>query len=101
MFAIAVAWTCVLRRAVLGGMAAIATFALTNVALEWSDATRDFDPIEVYNHLGFAARTAGGSVDFAAHGYPVTAAAMGLALVASILVGLLALRRYDPRRQAG
>jgi hypothetical protein len=101
MFAIAVAWTCVLRRAVLGGMAAIATFAITSVAIDWSDATREFDPIQVYNHLGRAARATDGSVDFTAHGYPLVATAMGLVLLTSILVGWLALRRYDPRRQTG
>jgi ABC-type transport system involved in multi-copper enzyme maturation permease subunit len=101
MFAIAVAWTCVLRRAVMGGMAAIATFALTNIALEWSAATRDFDPIQVYNHLGLASRTPGSPVDFTAHGYPLVAATMGSIVLISILIGWLALRRYDPRRQSG
>ncbi len=96
MFAIAVAWACVLRRAVLGGMAAIVTFGLINIMLEWSDATRDFSPVEVYNHLAMR-----GPLDFTAHGYPVVAMAMGVALFTSILVGWLALRRYDPRRQSG
>jgi ABC-type transport system involved in multi-copper enzyme maturation permease subunit len=97
MFAIAVAWTCLLRRAVLGGMAAIATYALTTITLEWSDVTRGFDPIHVFNESGFRDRSAGN----VAYNYPVVAAAMGLILIASILIGWLALRRYDPRRQTG
>ena len=101
MFAVAVAWTCILRRPVWGGMAAIATFALLNIALDWSAATRDFDPIQVYNHLGLASRTPGSPVDFTAHSYPLVAATMGLILLISVLIGWLALRRYDPRRQSG
>jgi hypothetical protein len=101
MFAIAVAWTCVLRRAVLGGIAALVTFTLINVALEWSDATRDFGPIEVYNRLGAHLRGIDGPVDFTAHHYPLVAAAMGLIVLVCVLVGWRALARYDPHRQSG
>jgi hypothetical protein len=78
-------------------MAAIATYALTTITLEWSDVTRGFDPIHVFNESGFRDRSAGN----VAYNYPVVAAAMGLILIASILIGWLALRRYDPRRQTG
>ena len=101
MFAIAVAWTCVLRRAVLGGMAALATFMFLTVALEWSQAARAFDPVQVYNHLAHEPQTPDGSVDFTAHGFPVVAAIMGLTVLISILVGWRALGRYDPHRQSG
>jgi ABC-type transport system involved in multi-copper enzyme maturation permease subunit len=101
MFAIAVAWTCVLRRAVLGGMAAIVTFALVNLALDWLRAFSDFDPISVYNNLSIKTQLAPQPLDFTAHNYPVVATAMGLVLLASIVVGWLALRRYNPRRQIG
>jgi hypothetical protein len=95
MYAIAVAWTCVLRRAVFGGMAAIGTFSLLSVVLEWSSATRDFNPIEVYNHLGSSLR-AGDSADFSAHYYPAVVTTMGVILVASSLIGWWGLRRYAP-----
>ncbi len=101
MFAIAVAWTCVLRRPVLGGMAALVSFAMIVVAIQSSDATRHLHPNDVYVQLGNASARAGGEIDFTAHGYPVVAAAMGVVFLASILVGGLALQRYDPRRQSG
>jgi hypothetical protein len=95
MFAVAVAWTCFLRRAVLGAMAAIVSFALMNLGLEWSEATRGFDPIEVYNNLhNLSSAPVRPPADFTAHGYPIVAATMGLILLASILVGWLALRAY-------
>jgi hypothetical protein len=98
MFAVAVAWACVLRRAVLGGMAAIVTFAIAMAALEWSSTTRDFTPIEVYNRLNnMGPLETHGPLDFTAHGYPVVATAMGLAILVSLVVGWQALRRYRPR----
>jgi ABC-type transport system involved in multi-copper enzyme maturation permease subunit len=102
MFAIAVAWTCLLRRAVLGGMAAIVSFTLTNTILEWSKATRDLNPIQVYNKLhNLGASPVRPPLDFTAHGYPLVATAMGLILLACIVIGWQALRRYQPRFQSG
>jgi ABC-type transport system involved in multi-copper enzyme maturation permease subunit len=98
MFAVAVAWACVLRRAVLGGMAAIVTFAIVMAALDWSSTTRGFTPIEVYNRLNnMGPLETRGPLDFTAHGYPVVATAMGLAILVSLVVGWQALRRYRPR----
>ena len=97
LFSLAVAWTCVLRRAAVGAVAALLTNVGMSLALSWSAVTRDFDPIAVYNNFG----TRRGSLDLTDFHYPVVAAAMGLILVASMLIGWLALRRYDPRRQTG
>ena len=99
MFAIAVAWTCLLRRPVVGGMAAVGTFAMMTLGLDWWKTTLQFDPIRVYGNL--ASNTPPhGPIDFTAHGYPVVATAMGLILLASIIIAGLALRRYAPRIQA-
>ncbi|MEO7402058.1 MAG: hypothetical protein ABIU95_00145, partial [Burkholderiales bacterium] len=100
MYSIAVAWACVLRRAVLGGMAAIVTFAIVLAALAWSSATRDLSPIEVYNRLnnyGMGPLETHGPLDFSAHGFPIVATAMGLIIVACVLIGRRALGRYRPR----
>ncbi|MEN6405269.1 MAG: ABC transporter ATP-binding protein, partial [Thermoguttaceae bacterium] len=40
MFAIAAAWACLLRRPVLGGMAAIGSFMMVNIGMEWWETTR-------------------------------------------------------------
>ena len=95
MYAIAVAWTCWLRRPVVGGMAAIGTFTLMNVVLEWSSATRDYSPISVYSHLAL-----GRPLDFSAHGYPWVAMLMAATLIAAGLIGLRALARYAPISRA-
>ena len=100
MFAIAVAWACVLRRPFLGGMAAIGSFMVISLLLESWETTRDFDPINVYNHLASETPTGPAPIDFTAHGYPVTATAMGVILLASIIIAGLALQRYELGRQA-
>ena len=94
LFALAVAWTCRLRQAVLGGMAAFATLILSELAFSWSADTRRFSPLQACDQILFH------QIDFA-HGYPVVLAESVLTLVASIVIGWLALRRYDPRRQTG
>jgi len=95
MYAIAVAWACWLRRPVVGGMAAIGTFTLMNVALEWSNATRDYSPIRVYTLLAH-----GRPLDFSAHGYPWAAMLMAMTLIAAALIGMRALARYSPLGRA-
>ncbi|MEN6407060.1 MAG: hypothetical protein ABFC77_11385, partial [Thermoguttaceae bacterium] len=95
MFAIAAAWACLLRRPVLGGMAAIGSFMMVNIGMEWWETTRRFDPIDVYNNL------TGGSIDFTSQGYPVAATGLAVILLASTLVAGLTLRRYVPQRQGG
>jgi hypothetical protein len=101
MFAVAVAWACVLRRPVLGGLAAIVTFAIAMAAIEWSSATRRFDPIEVYNRLNnMGPVETHGPLDFSAHGYPVVASVMGLIILASLFIGWQSLRQYHPRLAA-
>jgi hypothetical protein len=100
MFAVAVAWACLLRRPVIGGMAAIGTFMMVSLGLEWWETTRQFDPIEVYNNLAMKTTPPLGPIDFTAHGYPVVSAAMGVIILASIVIAGLALRRYAPRIQA-
>lgn len=97
MFAMAAAWACLLRRPVLGGLATAGSFTLINVGLEWWEATRQFDPIQVYNNLALKSAGAQGPVDFTAHGYPTVIAAMAIVLLASIVIAGLALRRYAPR----
>jgi hypothetical protein len=97
-FAVAVAWTCLLRRPVLGGMLAVVSWMMTSLGLEWSPATQRFDPLMVYNNLAREARH--GPIDFTSHGYPVVITAMGMVLLASMVIAGLALRRYDPKRQA-
>jgi hypothetical protein len=99
MFAMTVALTCTLRRPVVGAMLAIGALMLVNLTLDWFNAD-DFDPIQVYNHFHHRAPSGTqGSLDFTAHNYPLVAAAMGLILLLSAVLGWLALRRYDPRRQ--
>ena len=78
-------------------MAALLTYLGIGLVLDWSEATRDFDPIELCNHL--ARQTPGGSVDLTEFHYPIVAAAMALIIATSMLIGWLALRRYDPKRQ--
>ena len=98
MFSVAVAWACVLRRAVLGGMAAVVTFTIVMAALAWSSATRDLSPIEVYNRLNNRGPLdTHGPLDFSAHGFPIVATAMGLIILACLLIGWRALGRYRPR----
>ncbi len=101
MFAVPVAWTCVLRRPVFGGLAAVICFMLMEISIESWEAVRQFEPLEVYKHFADRSGSAGGAVDLTAHGYPVLAAAMGVVFLASIVVAGLALRRYDPRRRSG
>jgi len=97
MFALAVAWTCVLRRPVLGAVAAIVSFALMEEVLHWSEeAARSLDPILVYENVSSRGISLWGH-----EGYPVVAAGMVVTFVALTLVAALALRRYDPRRQSG
>lgn len=101
MFAVAVAWTCVLRRPVLGGMAAAVSFWLMEIAIQWWDAAGRFEPFSVYHRLAYASTISGGRIDFTASGYPAVALAMEIAFLASLAVAGLALHRYDPRRQTG
>jgi hypothetical protein len=101
MFAIAVALTCLVRRPVVGGMLAFATFALTMIVTDWSNVTRQFNPIEVYNKLNqenMAMNGAPSSIDFTAHNYPAVAAMMATLIVTMALAGWWALRSYAPRR---
>jgi hypothetical protein len=103
MFAVAVAWTCLLRRPVVGGMAAFATFMLFMIAMDWSNTTRQFSPIEVYDKLNEMNRNLSAvpsSIDFATHNYPAMAAAMALLIFTAALTGWWALRSYSPRRAA-
>jgi hypothetical protein len=97
IFAVAVAWTCLLRRPVLGGMATVITYLVLTNALCWSPMSRRFDPIVVFDNL--ARGRPHRPVDFMAHEYPVVIAAMGVILIASVVTAALALRRYDPKRQ--
>jgi hypothetical protein len=101
MFALAVAWTCALRRPVLGAMAAFASFVLIEFAMESSHVTGGFDPITVYDALVHDLQVTRGGIGLTAHGYPLVAAGMAAILLASIVIAGLALRRYDPRRQTG
>lgn len=96
MFAVAVGWTCLFRRPVLGGLATFISFVLTTIVFESFTALRHFDPIDVYNNLAHAAQAAGGRPHLTAHNYPVVAAGMAVVLLASLLIGGLALRRYAP-----
>jgi hypothetical protein len=82
-------------------MAALGSFAMMTLGLEWWETTRPFDPLEVYNNLALTATFPPGPVDFTAHGYPVVATAMGLILLASGIIAGLALQRYAPRLQPG
>ncbi|MGA2259648.1 MAG: hypothetical protein ABSG53_33650, partial [Thermoguttaceae bacterium] len=97
MFAIAVAWVCLLRRPVLGGMAAAGSYMMMNLGLDWWETTRQFDPIAVYNHLALRTSASLESADIAAIMVP----AMGGILLACIVIAGLGLRRYGPRRHAG
>jgi hypothetical protein len=96
MFAVAVGWTCLLRRPVFGGIATIISFTFVNVLFGRFSGLRHFDPIDVYNNLAYGAQAAGGRIDLTAHNYPVVAAGMAVILLASLLIGGLALRRYAP-----
>jgi hypothetical protein len=81
-------------------MAAVGSFAMMNLGLDWWKTTHQFDPIEVYNNLALKTTTLPGPIDFTAHGYPVVATGMGVIILASIIIAGLALRRYAPRMQA-
>lgn len=101
MFAVAVAFACWIRRPAVGGMLAMGTFMLTMLVTDWSNATRQFNPIEVYDGLNFANRRADGlpqAIDFTSHNYPAVAAMMAVLTVAMALAGWWALRSYSPRR---
>ena len=100
MFSVAVAWTCFLRRPVIGGMAALGSFMLLNIGLEWFDVTRDYDPISVYNNLLNFAEPGKTSINLASAGYPVVATLMMLTVVVAAIAGHVAIRRYEVRRSA-
>jgi hypothetical protein len=100
MFAIAVACTCILRKAALGGMVTMVMFVFFNVIVDWWDVTRPYNPIEVYNNLALPTPSLDKKLDFANYGFPMVATAMGLTMLGSLLVGYLAFRRYDPVRRA-
>ncbi|HTU23823.1 MAG TPA: hypothetical protein VMF30_00410, partial [Pirellulales bacterium] len=98
LFAVAVAWACLLRRTALGGIAAFASFVLFGLVQGSFPRLHDFDPIRVYNDFGFRDRPHGGA---AAANYPVVLAAMIVISIVALVIGWRALRRYDPGRQAG
>ena len=78
-----------------------ATFMMFMIAMDWSNATRQFSPIEVYDKLNEKNRVfsiAPSSVDFTAHNYPAVATAMALLIFVAALMGWWALRSYSPRR---
>jgi hypothetical protein len=101
MFALAVAWVCVLRRPVLGAMAAFASFVSIEFIIDWSHFTRGFEPLSVYIALVQDLQVTRGDIGLTSHGYPFVAAGMAVMFFAAILVGGLALRRYDRGRQSG
>jgi hypothetical protein len=100
LFAFAVAWACVLRRPVLGGMAAYGSFMMVEIGFDRWQATCQFDPIQVYNDLARKSELTHGAIDFTANSYPIVAIAMGVVFIASIAIAAFALHRYAPRRQA-
>jgi hypothetical protein len=99
MFTLAVAWTCVLRRAALGGLAALASLFIIEIALSWSTATRGLSPFGLYVQVSNVSRVQRYLV--LPDGYPALAAIWAIAIVAAVLVAGWALGRYDPRRQTG
>jgi len=96
IYAIAVAWTCWLRRPVVGGIAAVCTFFVVNIGLDLSIVTRPFDPIEVYGNLALH-----GPMDFGMHGFPLVMTLMALTLVTAAWMGCRALGRYAPGKNSG
>jgi hypothetical protein len=96
MYAIAVAWVCLLRRPVLGGMAAVASVAMMTLGLEEWETTRQFDPIYVYNNLTLGRSASRAAADAAA----IVVPALGAILLACIVIAALGLRRYGPWRYA-
>jgi len=100
MFAIAVACTCLLRSAVLGGMAAIIAVTLFHVLIDQANATDWLSPISAYDDLVHESEGIGQTLDFTAHGYPLVATGMALILVVMIFVGYRSLNRYEPIRHA-
>jgi hypothetical protein len=108
MFAMAVAWTCLLRRAVLGAAAAIVTFGILLLAIAMSGFASGFNLLAVYNHVDRAAWEATHGFihdpimgDLNHYQYPLVAATITVIVLASFVVGGHWFRRYDPRRQAG
>ena len=108
MFAMAVAWTCLLRRAVLGAAAAIVTFGILLLAIAMSGFASGFNLLAVYNHVDRAAWEATHGFihdpimgDLNHYQYPLVAATITVIVLASFVVGGHWFRRYDPRRQTG
>ena len=96
MYAIAVAWSCWLGRPVIGGIAAVCSFFVLNIGLDWSSVTRHYDPIEVYNNLALR-----GPMDFSMHGFPLVMTLMAATLVTTALIGYRSLGHYTPAQSPG
>jgi hypothetical protein len=69
--------------------------------MDWSNVTRQFSPIEVYNNLNrnnFSTHVTPTPIDFSAHNYPAVATAMAALILAMAFIAWQALRSYSPRR---
>lgn len=95
IYVLAVAWTCVLCRPVLGGIASLVSFYLPTALLETFRATQAFDPVEVYNHSFILDpnRDVAGPL---APEYPITFGIMAILALAALAVAYASLRRYRP-----
>jgi hypothetical protein len=97
MFAIAVAWACVLRRVAVAAMAAIGTVFAVMVASLAIPALELFGPQAIFHELARDAKSRGGPVDLTSCGYPAMLAVVCLAIIASYLIAGYALAAYQPR----
>jgi len=95
LYTLAVLGTCWLRKPVIGGVLAVAAYAILTVAIGAFAATSSFEPISVYNKLLYAERT--GQMDFTRHGYPVVYGSLGLMILIIALFSYWLAKPLQPK----
>jgi len=95
LYALAVLGTCWLRKPVIGGLLALAGFAILTVAIGAFPATSPFDPINVYNNLLQVERA--GHMDFTRCGYPAVYGGLALMILAIALFACWLSKPLQPR----
>jgi hypothetical protein len=94
MYALAVLGVCWLRKPVLGAMAGVLTFFVVTLAFELIPATRQLEPIAVYNALVQAERQ--GVFNLADHGYPFVYGTMAVMSLAAAALAIPAILSPEP-----
>jgi hypothetical protein len=99
MFAMALAWACLLRRVAVGAIAAVATVGALALAGVAFPALQQFNPLVIYEQLLRDAHQHENVINLMSNGYPLMATVLVLAIVVSFVVAGCALAVYQPRRQ--